>query len=212
MTAGALGNVADLGRDRDEVRDAARRIMLDPEFDHEPSLFERAMERLIEFLAERFDGGPILEAMTNEVAAWVVAGIALALLVFAVVRWTRGLGADAATLPDMADTGGRTADEWAADARAAQQRGDLDTALRYDYLAIVASLEEAGRVEPVPGRTIRELDRELARRWPDLPAGIEATGRRVEAVIFGGDAAATSDLRAAQEVLGSLQRPIGAAP
>ena len=210
MTSGWLGNVAELGRDRDEVRDAARRVLLDPEFDHEPSLFERALERFFEFVAERFDAGPILEAMTSELAAWIVAGIALALLVFAVLRWTRGLGADAATSPDAADTRGRSAAEWAADARAARQRGDLDTALRYVYLAIVATLEEAGRIEPVPGRTIRELDRELARVWPDRPAGIEATGRRVEAVIFGGDAANADDLDAAQETLGSLRRPVGA--
>ncbi len=211
MTARRSANVVEVGRDPEEVRDAARQVLSDPVFDRDPSLFERAVDRFYEFLAERFDGQVFTDVLTSTTMAWIVAGAALILLTLAVWRWTRGVRVDATTLPDPVDTAGRSAKEWADDADDAEERGDLETSLRYRYLAVVASLEEAGWLAPVPGRTIRELDRELGQRWPDRPDGIHQVGQRVEAVIFGGARARPEDLQAARDVRHVLdQRSVGA--
>lgn len=208
MIGHLLANVAEVGRDPEEIRDAARRVMLDPAFDRDPSLFERAMDRIYEFLAERFEGEVFADVLTSTTMAWIVAVAAVVLLSLAVWRWTRGLRVDAATLPDPVDTAGRTATDWSEDADAAEERGEFETSLRYRYLAIVASLEEAGWLAPLPGRTIRELDRELGERWPEWPEGIHQVGRRVEAVIFGGAKARPEDLQVARDVLNDLDHPV----
>lgn len=207
MIGPILANVADAGHDPEVIRDTARRVMLDPAFDRDPSLFERAADRIFEFLAERFDGQAFTDVLTSTTMAWIVAVAAVILLSLAVWRWTRGLRVDAATSPDPVDTEGRSAAAWAEDADAAEERGEAETALRYRYLAVVATLEEAGWLAPLPGRTIRELDRELEERWPERPEGIHRVGRRVEAVIFGGARAGSKDLQAARDVLSDLEHP-----
>lgn len=199
MTAPRLLAFADLGHDPGRVRDVAERILADPAFDTERSMVDRALDRFLEFLAELFDR-TLAPIVLNELTAWIVAAVAVVLLVLAVWRWTRGTRLDASTAPEPTDTAGRTSEDWRGDAASAHARGELSVALRWYYLAIVADLEDAGWLEPLPGRTIRELDRELAHRWPAHPEAIATVGRRVEEVIFGGAQARPEDLDLARSV------------
>ena len=207
---GPVSSIGPLGHDPQEVHEVTRRVFDDPIFETDPTLIERAMDRLLGFVDELF-GRAMSGLADNQVIAWVIAGVALVLLLLAVWRWTRGLRVDAATPPDAADPQGRSPQDWLSAARDAEGRGDLDTALRYRYLAIVATLEWSGVIEPLPGRTIRELDHELRTRAGSRLHEVEDVGQRVEQVIFGGASADEDDLRLAERAQAALDRaPVGA--
>ncbi len=195
--------------DPDRLRETVEEVLSDPAFETEPSVLDRLIDRFFAAIDDLF-GQAIGSVLGQEAVAWVVAGIAVAILGVAVWRWTRGLRIDGRTAPEIADPAGRSAADWLDEAREARERGELSLALRRYYLSLIAVLEERGVLEPLPGRTIRELDRELARRRPDLVDEVSEIGGRVERVVFGGRRAGEDDVERAAQARDHLATTIGA--
>lgn len=195
-----LSTAASLGHDPAEVRDTARRILEGSPFrEAAPSPVQRGIERLLEIVGDLI-GRALTVVGGSPATAWVIVALSALVLAAAVWRWTRGVRLETVRHDESADPTGRTAAEWLASARAAQARGDLEVALRHGYLATVAALEERGLVEPVPGRTIRELDAVLTRDHPALAPPIADIGARVERVVYGGEPPRHEDAVAAHAV------------
>jgi hypothetical protein len=126
--------------------------------------------------------------------AWVVVAAGTALLAVAIWRATRGWSTDrtVTTVPEARPA--RTAAGWAAEAdeHAAAER--WRDAVRCRYAALVTGLVEAGTVVDVPGRTVGELDREVALAAPALAEAVRAAGETFEEVWYGHATAGPSDL------------------
>lgn len=192
--------LASLGHDPVEVRETARRILEGSPFrEAAPSPVQRGIERVLEIVGDLI-GRALTVVGGSPATAWVIVALSAIVLAAAVWRWSRGLRLDVARRDEAADPTGRTAEEWLASSRAAEADGNLEVALRHGYLATVAALEERGLIEPVPGRTIRELDAVLAQEHPDLAPPVADVGARVERVVYGGQAPQPDDLLAVHGV------------
>ena len=70
----------------------------------------------------------------------------------------------------------------------------------------MVTLLERGLIDDVPGRTIRELDRELSVAAPAIADAFAAAGARVEHVVFGAEQATHQDLEVAAAALAAASR------
>lgn len=187
--------------DPDHVRDLARDLLSESPFrEQQPSAVEQLSERAGIVLGELL--GRLLALVGGDTAvAWVIVTLGSILLVAAVWRWTRGLRVAGGVDVEVPDVQGLTADDWGQLSDEAAARDELDRALRLRYLAIVAGLVERGVLQDVPGRTIRELDADLAALRSDLSAPVERAGARLERVTYGGAPATADDLEVVDEAL-----------
>lgn len=192
---------APFAHDPDRVRDLARDLLSESPFrEQQPS----AIEQLLEQVGSVIGGllGRLLELVSGDTAvAWAIVTLGSILLLAAVWRWTRGLRVAGGVGVQVPDLQGLTADDWRRRSDAAVERGELDRALRLRYLAVVAELVERGVLQDLPGRTIRELDADLAARRPDLSAPVERAGARLERVTYGGVPATTQDIEVVDDAL-----------
>ncbi len=199
--------MTDLVHDPERVREIARSIVTEPPYRAgPPGPLRRAFQRILDVVGDVL-GNALGTVATVPGVAWVLAGLGLVALALVVWRATRGvtLGrGDHAAVPEAASE--RPATAWAADADRLAAAGDLEGALRARYVAAVVTLIEQGAIEDVPGRTIRELDAELATLAPSLQPVLARAGERVEAVVFGDQPAAASDLDLAAEALDAARR------
>ncbi len=203
----AVSTLTSLRHDPDQVRETARRILQDAAFrEAAPSPVQRGIERVLEMVGDLI-GRALTTVGASTVTAWVIVALSVLLLLAAFWRWSRGVRLDGAVAEEPADTAGRTSGEWTRSSRAAEQAGDLDVALRHRYLAIVAELEERGVIEPVPGRTIRELDAALAEQGSPLAAPVADVGVRVDRVAYAGSRARPEDVVAARDAHAVIQSP-----
>ncbi len=200
------------------VRERAADLLSRPPYREEPEgLLERLVGSVREWVADLLDtvvGAIAADAIT----AWlvIVAGVLLLLLV--VWRGTRGLTLDRAVdAPASGEGDGRPASEWHAEADAQERAGDHAQAVRCRYVALVTALVEQGVVEEVPGRTVGELDRELASVAPTLAPDVATAGRIFAEVVYGRAAATheqTARLRELSRVVtsgaGRGRRVVGA--
>lgn len=191
MSVAALSAVE---HDRDRLRELADELLSRPPFsEHEPSAIERAFE----LFGELFDAilGPLLGAVSGSpLIAWIVAVVGLLALGAVVFAATRRLSSGrGATLvaPPLRE---RTSADWHADADAHAAAGELREALRCRYTAMVAGLVEQGVLEDVAGRTVRELDAEVARSAPLLAEPVTAAGERLERAVYGDEQVTHADL------------------
>ncbi len=199
--------MVELVHDPEDVRELARSIVTQPPYRAgEPGPLRRAFQRILDVVGDLL-GTALGTVATVPGVAWVI--VALGLLALAAVVWratrgaTLGRGQDVA-IPHAAAE--RPASEWAAEADRLAAAGELEGALRARYVAAVVTLIEGGVIEDVPGRTIRELDVELALRAPDLRGFLAPVGERVEAVVFGDVAPAAADLELAATALQAAGR------
>lgn len=198
--------LAVLDHDADLVRETARRILGGPPYrEGEPGVIRRALSEVLDAL------GRLLSEVLGTVGstpavAWAVAVLGLVLLAVVVWRATRGttLGRRG---PRVVPGGrsARTAEDWLAEAARHLDAGDLEAALRARYVGTVVTLEERGLLQARPGRTIRELDAELADRLPEVAVALEPAGRRVEEVVFAGRAATRADVAVVEAALATVR-------
>ena len=196
-----------IAHDPDLVRRTAEGIVGSPPYrDGEPGVLRRTLTRLADLL------GQLLADLAGTVGgtpavAWIVAGVGLLLLGAVVWYATRGAtlgrGAVAALPLGISD---RSAAEWEREATERLAAGDLAAGLRARYLAAVVTLIESGVLDDRPGRTIRELDVELAGVAPTVAAEMARAGQRVEQVLFAGRDATGEDVEVARAALAAVRR------
>jgi hypothetical protein len=174
-----------LGHDPGEVRSRARELLSRPPFtDQSPG----PVRRLLRYLGDLVAGllGEVLDGVfATGLLPWVLVVLGIALVSWLVWRITRGLSADRSVAEVPAESVSRSAADWNADADEALARGDRREALRLRYAAMVASLLAEGTIEDVPGRTVRELDTEVARADARIADRVAAAGEHFDAVVYG---------------------------
>ena len=212
----SAGTPRPLEHDPARLRELAEDLLSRPPYtEHEPTLLERGLELLGDLIDAVL--GPVLDAVGgSSLIAWLVAVVGLLGLGAVVFVATRRLSSGRGATPVAPPTRGRTAADWHADADAHAAAGDLRAALRCRYIAMVAALAEQDVLDEVTGRTVRELDAEVARAAPTLAEPIAAAGQCLERVVYGGEPVTDEDLTvvdtAARLVAGDRRRtPAGAA-
>jgi hypothetical protein len=198
--------LAALGHDPDLVRDLADRILGGPPYRAgEPGTLRRTIDTVLDALG-RLLGDALGTVGGTPAVAWSIALLGLALLAVVVWRATRGATLGRRVPRAVPDAGRvRAAADWMAEADRHLAAGDLHAALRARYVAAVVTLEERGLLDSRPGRTIRELDAELAERFPELAPRLAAAGRRVEPVVFAGRDATRADLEVVDAALAAAR-------
>ncbi len=161
----------------DDVRAEVRRTMSRPAYRYEPTLLERIGRRLGEWLQRLLENLNVPGAQGGQfgggagtVVAWVLIVLALAVLVFAVVRAVqrrvRKPPADdtPATTTDVEHE--RRAKDWADEATRMEREGRYKDAVRARYRELVRTLVDRDQLPDVPGLTTGELRRALSRTTP----------------------------------------------
>ena len=204
----AVARLPSVGHDPDEVRSRARELLSRPPYrDADPGLWARFWSRVGEWLAGFLEG--LAAALSGSTpVAWAIVAAGVLLLGLVVWRATRGLTVDRSAPEVTARFSSRTAAEWHADADAHAAAGALRDAVRCRYAAAVVGLIEAGAIEDIPGRTVRELDAEVAVAAPALAERIRAAGTRFDAAVYGREPVTGADLAvvsAAAQAVGRLR-------
>ncbi len=201
----AIG-VPSLEHDPGRVRDMARDLLSRPPYREDAAgPVAQALRWLRRQLAEGLWNA--LSAIGFGTAgAWVVVVIGLAVFAVVVWYWTRGLVVDrsAQTVPSAPPS--RTVDDWLREAHQHVGAERWREALRCRYGALIVALTDAGVIQDVPGRTVRELTAEVAREAPELTTVVEAVGRRFEAVWYGNERADEDDAEVAANAVGAVRR------
>jgi hypothetical protein len=195
-----------------ELRERARDLLSRPPYREGgegpvTDLLRRAREAVARWLEL------VLETLTGDTrVAWGIVAIGTVLLLVAVWRATRGWSGDRSIAEVPGARPSRSAAAWAAEADANAAAGRWRDAVRCRYAAVVTSLVEGGVLGDVPGRTVRELDDELAGAAPTLAADVREAGAIFEEVWYGHGEAGPAELavvdRAVREVLRTLGRPM----
>lgn len=192
----------------DDARAAARRELTDPAYrSHQPTLFERITDAVIDRLGSLFHStaGAAPGGRWSLVLLLAVAGgLGLALR----ARLGRLAGAHRRA-PEVFGGTVRAAAEHHAAADAALVAGDLDTAVRERFRALVRGLEERGLLEPRPGYTANEAAADAGRLLAPVADGLRAAARVFDEVRFGGRTAtrAGHDTIAATDAAARTARP-----
>lgn len=204
-----LAAIGPLGHDPDELRRRAQELMSRPPYVEEQGVIARALEWLGDRVAALLQGG-LGQLMGSPIVPWVIAVVGAIGLGVVVWRLTRGLVADRSVAEVPAEVTTRSAADWHADADAHAARGELRDALRCRYAALVVTLVARGAIDDVPGRTVRELDVEVARTLTPLAADVAEAGECFEWAVYGGRAVSEADLDTVTRVARRAER--GATP
>lgn len=201
----AFAGLPGVDHDPSRVRETARDLLADPPFREEP---RGIIEEFAVWLGERLATGLawLLDAFAGQgsLLAWVVVAVATVLLVIAVWHWTRGTLAGRSVRPAAPSAPRRSAEDWLVETREHEAAGRWREAVRARYGALVAALIESGIVDELPGRTVRELDREVAVAAPTLAGSVRRAGERFEAVWYGNVAAHPDDAAVVGEALAAV--------
>lgn len=172
---------------RDEARRLAEEELEKPAYQqHEPSVFERWLDELAEFVARLLAG-----AGDTTVSGWfgVVIVVALLVLVVALVRFRTGRlertrSRTAAALFEATDQA--TAAEQRAAARRYADAEQWAEAIRARMRAIALGLEERALLDRRPGRTALEVARDAAANLPGHADELRAAAGVFDDVWYGG--------------------------
>jgi len=173
---------------RERVADGIRSVLARERFQDERSILE-------DFLQALFEEHPGGLATAGEVAARVLLGVLIALVLYALYRLVRArLAARRGDGPGGATAVRETASaRLFADARAARARGELRLALRLAFLALVVGLGERGDLRYHDAWTYREI---LRRGRPGRAAHevLAPLVRELEAKEFGRELPSEDDV------------------
>lgn len=156
--------------------------------------------RLLDAIAAHSPGG-----------AWgLLALLTLVVVAGIVIRWRVGALARTGRRAANAVFAGRvrTAAEHRAEADEAAARGDLETACRERFRALVRELEERTVLDERPGRTADEVAWEVAALAPDAATILGTAARVFDEVCYGGRRATSTDdaaIRSADEAVRALR-------
>jgi hypothetical protein len=215
MTAGTALWEPPIGRD--EARELARRELDRPIYHRDdPSLLERLLRRLGEWLSELLNSMPG-PGRGGSGGGWIALIVIMVLLlaalafVFWAMRGRRSIGSDRDALLEEVPS---TAGDHRADAARHAAEGRWADAIRERLRAVARDLEERAILDPRPGRTADELAAEAAQALPDLAEALEA-GVRVFDDVWYGDRPGTREgyerlVMLDELVLGATSRPASA--
>jgi len=180
----------------EDLRQTADEVLSQPKFvANEPSLLDRAWDRVTEFL------GDLLSVVSNATAfggvavGWIILAAMLGLIVFFLVRvmprrrMTRSAGVHAEVKTRATRTSRAT---WLAEAEAAEAAGLHREAVRARYRATVAGLVENEELPDVPGATVGELATAFEAD-PSRSDPFTSSGGAFSDVWYGGDDAEKDD-------------------
>lgn len=178
--------------DAERVRQTAQDVIDGPAYrDLDPSPLDRALSEVRSWFAELlFDlfTGPAA-ANVGLVIAVVVVMVVVALGIVALLGVRRRAAADL-----VVDEGpGRTAADAAAAADAARAAGDLTTAVRRRYGALVLLLVERDVLSQLPGTTVGEVDAAVARAAPACAGAVIDAGQALADIVYGHREASRAD-------------------
>lgn len=188
--------------DPDEARRTAEDILARPEYrEPQPSLLDRALEAITDFLGSTF--GALTGGGAGSLIGLAITGIVLGLALWFLYRALRASWSGAGRSDGPAVVQGTSAPDdpavWDAEADRLSSAGDHRGALRCRYQAAVAALVRAGALQDATARTPSEIRRELAGRRPELDAALASVTERFEGAWYGGrlvDADAERDFAA----------------
>ncbi|WP_425246713.1 DUF4129 domain-containing protein [Streptomyces sp. NEAU-NA10] len=170
---------------RDPARDAARRELSKQLYhENDPSLFERALTTLWDWISSLF--GSASTAAPGGTLGLVV--IALAVVAVAAALWWR-LGTPRrrpGSTTALFDDRPRSAADHRATAEAHAAQGHWNQAVQERMRAIVRALEERALLDARPGRTADEAATEAGRTLPAHTDRLRAAARDFDDVTYGG--------------------------
>ncbi len=185
----------------DQAREWLTRELARPEYPH-PSL----LDRFLSWLGEKLDGLVSLatgSGVGTLVAVVVAAVVALVLLAsLSRVRRdpsTEPVAAGVLDLPDTADRLRRGAEDALADGRPGDAVADAARALARRCV-------ERGLLEDAPGRTTHEVYADVAARFADRAAALEAAADLFDRVVYGRRAARVDEARALLDLEDEVRR------
>jgi hypothetical protein len=180
-------------QDPSSVRDAARAILSQSEFQTEPhgfwqmtyhylihpqDLVGKGLEWLLRHLPWNARGAAI--------GAWLAVMLAFALVAFFVMRLARSTVRDSGTsLGGFAIPATQTADELFALAEDAEAKQQWQLSIRFRYAAIVSQLADEGLVKRQPGRTAGEYAQDITKNAPQLSDKFRAMTAAFEVAWYG---------------------------
>jgi Domain of unknown function (DUF4129) len=180
--------------DPDRARDQAREILEGRRY--EPADVPRPFEGVLEWIGDRLQPiGDFFSRLAESLAGKIVLGALLAgavVLVTWFIARRRGPAGEAGAGRRRAD--GERADpgRLERDADAAEQRGDLDLALRLRFRAGLLRLDRSGAIRYRPSVTSGQVARQLRLRdFDDLAITFDA-------VAYGGRPASSADVHSAR--------------
>lgn len=169
---------------------------------------EQAVDRARAWLGDLLAG--VLAAETAGIAAWALLGAALAVILALAGRYLLGIRSEPRRVPVGFDQIGRSAADWQAEAEAAEEAGELRTAVQAHYRALIAALASRGLVEEVAGRTVGEYRRAVAHSAPASRDGFETASDVFEGVWYGGEPADRDRLERLRAAAASARRAVAA--
>jgi Domain of unknown function (DUF4129) len=168
--------------DRDAAHEAARRELDKPIYPKE-SPTQRFHEWIHELLYR------VLEKGSSIPGGWLTVSVLLSLLIVAVVIAVRIVRRTMRTHRSgdfqLFDSGELSAAQHRATAEHFAAQGNWTAAIRHRLRAVARSLEEAGTLDPAPGRTANELARDAGERIPYLISELSRAASVFNDVTYG---------------------------
>nr|WP_240203940.1 DUF4129 domain-containing protein [Streptomyces actuosus] len=185
LSSARSGDAPPVTIDRGSGREAARRELSKSAYhQNDPSLFERALNRLWEWL-DRLFGAASTAAPGGTVGLVVIVVAVLAVL--AALWWRLGTPRRGpASSAHLFDDRPRSAAEHRAAAEAHAAQAHWNQAVQERTRAIVRSLEERALLDVRPGRTADEAAAEAGRVLPAHTDGLRSAARTFDDVTYGG--------------------------
>jgi hypothetical protein len=183
-----------VSHDPGELRDRARELLSRPPYrDGGDGPVTDVLRRIREAIARVVEA--VLETVAGDTrVAWVIVAVGTAILLTVVWRATRGWDGERAAAAVPPASNSRTAGSWADEAADHVAAGRWHEAVRCRYAGLVTLLIERGALADVPGRTVGELDREVAVTAPGIAADVARAGDVFEDVWYGHGEAGPDEL------------------